>query len=64
MSKHMCKLGQSVKKNLGKIAALVEPPRFVCLDCGRVANQKDRVCEPKRLPGKGRGRRAADSKAG
>jgi hypothetical protein len=55
----MCKLGQSVKKNLGKIAGLVDAPRFVCLDCGRVANEKERVCEPKRLPRSKRAGRAS-----
>jgi hypothetical protein len=47
----MCKLGRSVKKNIDAIAKQVEQPRFVCTDCGRVARDKDRLCEPKRLPG-------------
>jgi len=50
MTKHMCKLGESVKKNIDTIARLVDRPRFVCTDCGRVAHDKDRLCEPKRLP--------------
>ena len=50
MTKHLCKLGQSAKKNLKIIASLVDRPRFVCTDCGRAANEKKRVCEPKRIP--------------
>jgi len=50
MTKHLCKLSQSVKKNFEEIAALVDRPRFVCTDCGRAANEKKRLCEPKRLP--------------
>jgi hypothetical protein len=54
MAKHMCELSQSVKKNFDKIAQLVEQPRFLCTDCGRVADQKKRLCEPKRIPPLGR----------
>lgn len=51
MTKHLCKLSQSVKKNFETIAGLVDRPRFICTDCGRAANEKKRVCEPKRIPG-------------
>jgi len=64
MTKHLCKLSQSVKKNFETIAALVDQPRFICTDCGRAANEKKRVCEPKRLPktrAAGVGKAGADS---
>ena len=51
MTKHLCKLSQSVKKNFETIAGLVDRPRFICTDSGRAANEKKRVCEPKRMPG-------------
>jgi hypothetical protein len=56
MAKHLCKLSESVKKNFETIASLVDRPRFVCTDCGRAANDKKRLCEPKRLPTPKRGR--------
>jgi hypothetical protein len=61
MAKHLCKLSESVKKNFETIAALVDRPRFVCTDCGRAANEKKRLCEPKRLPGQRRNRPKKDS---
>ena len=57
MTKHLCKLSQSVKKNFDTIAGLVDRPRFICTDCGRAANEKKRVCEPKRIPGDRDGQR-------
>jgi transposase-like protein len=56
MAKHLCKLSESVKKNFETIASLVDRPRFVCTDCGRAANDKKRLCEPKRIPAARRGR--------
>jgi hypothetical protein len=65
MAKHLCKLSQSVKKNFETIASLVDRPQFVCTDCGRAANEKKRLCEPKRIPGPRRGRSKKDkSKSG
>ena len=54
MAKHLCELSRSVKKNFETIATLVDRPRFLCQDCGRAVNEKKRVCDPKRLPGKRR----------
>ena len=55
-NKHLCKLSQSVKKNFETIAGLVDGARFICTDCGRAANDKKRLCEPKRIPKSKRGR--------
>jgi hypothetical protein len=60
MTKHLCKLSQSVKKNFETIAGLVDRPRFICTDCGRAANEKKRVCEPKRMPESRGGAKAKD----
>jgi len=58
MTKHLCKLSQSMKKNFETIAGLVDRPRFICTDCGRAANEKKRVCEPKRIPSARTGEKA------
>jgi hypothetical protein len=50
VTKHLCKLCKSLKKNFETIAALVDRPRFLCTDCGRAANDKKHLCDPKRLP--------------
>ena len=39
-------------KNLDRYAKLVDQPKHVCTDCGRVANNKKMLCEPKKLPAK------------
>ena len=52
MGKHLCDLSKSVKKNLDRYARLVDRPKHVCTDCGRVANNKKMLCEPKKLPPK------------
>ena len=31
------------------IVLLVNQPRFVCTNCGRVANKKKNLCSPKRI---------------
>jgi hypothetical protein len=61
MTKHLCKLSQSVKKNFETIASLVDRPRYICMDCGRAVNEKKRVCEPKRIPGHRRSRPKKDA---
>ena len=59
LTKSLCKLSQSMKKNFETIAARVNRPRFLCTDCGRAANEKRWVCEPKRIPGSRGGKAGA-----
>jgi hypothetical protein len=54
VAKELCKLKKSMRKQFEEIAAMVDRPRFLCVDCGRAANEKGRLCEPKRLPTKPR----------
>ena len=49
MSTELCKLKKSLKGDLPTYILLVEQPRFVCLNCGRVANKKKNLCRPERL---------------
>ena len=36
-------------KDLAKLKSVVKNPRYVCRDCGRVANEKKWLCEPVKL---------------
>lgn len=73
MSKSLCKLHDVLTKDIEAYVVLVDRPRYACTDCGRVANDKKNLCEPKRLPapeGKGgsgekkKGRKKDDKKGG
>ncbi len=35
--------------DLKAIASLVNKPKFICKSCGRVANEKKNLCQPKAL---------------
>lgn len=39
-------------KKLSEYAEIVKEPRFMCHTCGRVANKKKNLCEPRKLPTK------------
>jgi len=58
VAKELCKLKKNLSKQFEEIAALVDRPRFLCVECGRAANEKRRLCEPKRIPTKPRERSA------
>ena len=51
MAKSLCKLVE--KKLLNKDPAayidLVSNPKFVCLNCGRIANSKKNLCKPENM---------------
>lgn len=49
MSAELCKLKKSLKGDLPSYILLVNQPRFVCLNCGRVANKKKNLCDPQRI---------------
>jgi len=45
--KHLCDWKKSqIIDNLDSYRELVLEPRFVCKDCGRVANKKTLLCKP------------------
>lgn len=51
MAKSLCKLvGKKIlKKDPVGYIELVSKPRFVCLNCGRVANSKNNLCKPENI---------------
>lgn len=51
MAKSLCKLvGKKIlKKDPAAYLELVSKPRFVCLNCGRVANSKKNLCNPENM---------------
>ena len=50
MSDTLCDLEKLLDRDFDAYCALVVPPRFVCQKCGRAANKKKRLCDPKRIP--------------
>ncbi len=51
MSKELCKLKKSLKKNMKSYVSLVDAPNFVCKKCGRVANAKKNLCDGVKMRG-------------
>ena len=51
MAKRLCKLvGKKIlTKDPAAYLELVSKPRFVCLNCGRVANSKKNLCNPENM---------------
>jgi len=51
MGKSLCKLVEKgvLKDDPDAYKDLVSKPRFICLNCGRVANLKKSLCNPKSL---------------
>lgn len=41
---HLCVLAS--ENRIDKIKELVNDPRFMCFNCGRVADSKDNLCNP------------------
>jgi hypothetical protein len=50
-NKSLCKQveGKALKKDPAAYKKLVDAPRFVCLKCGRAANDKKNLCDPTML---------------
>jgi hypothetical protein len=45
--KSFCKWGkENIKANISDILALTEKPKYVCLNCARVAKRKANLCKP------------------
>lgn len=51
MSKKMCKLVKEdyLEDHLTEYIDIVKKPKYVCKKCGRVADEEDRLCKPKKL---------------
>ena len=51
MSKRLCKLVSDgiLKDDLKAYKKLVNKPKYVCKKCGRVANDEDSLCKPKKM---------------
>jgi hypothetical protein len=49
MARKLCERKKALKKDPDALARLVDQPRFSCTECGRVANKKKYVCEPRKL---------------
>jgi hypothetical protein len=49
MAKSLCDMDKLLKKDIAAYIVLVDQPRFICTKCGRVANKKKNLCEPKKI---------------
>jgi hypothetical protein len=53
MAKTLCDWSKrDLSKHANKLLELVDPPRFFCRKCARVANISKVLCKPSRLPRK------------
>ncbi len=56
MAKTLCDWSKrDLSKHADKLLELVDPPRFFCRKCARVANISKVLCKPSRLPKEKRG---------
>ena len=49
MTKPLCELKKTLKRQLKDYLLLVQDPTHVCKKCGRVSNNKDLLCRPLRM---------------
>ncbi len=51
MGKSLCKLAgkKILKDDPSAYIDLVSKPKFICLNCGRVANSKKNLCKPENM---------------
>jgi hypothetical protein len=49
MGDTLCDLDKLLSHDFDAYCQLVAQPRFVCQSCGRAANKKKRLCDPKRI---------------
>jgi hypothetical protein len=51
MAKSLCKLvgNKILKEEPAAYIDLVSKPRFICFNCGRVANSKKNLCKPENI---------------
>ncbi|MBI9101524.1 MAG: hypothetical protein JEY99_03840 [Spirochaetales bacterium] len=49
-TKKLCKWEKADReKKLEKLKSLVNNPQYVCVKCGRAANEKEIVCKPEKI---------------
>ena len=49
MTKSLCDLKKTLKADLQQYVKLVNHPTHICEKCGRVANDKKRLCKPVKI---------------
>ena len=51
--KPMCKLAKegAHEEDPEGFFAMLDTPRFICMKCGRAANKKKNLCDPKKVAG-------------
>lgn len=49
MSDTLCDLHKLLRHDFDAYCQLIDQPRFVCRHCGRAANKKKSLCEPKKI---------------
>lgn len=49
--KHLCKLVKEnlLEENTEKYISKVDEPKYICKNCGRIANKKNSLCKPGKL---------------
>ena len=48
--KTLCDLDKKeLEKRLPEIMRMVDRPRYICRKCARAANDKDRLCRPRKI---------------
>ncbi len=49
MPKKLCDLKKLLKTDYDAFLQFIQDPTHVCKSCGRVANEKRRLCKPQKL---------------
>ena len=49
MSKTLCELKKTLKRDFESFLSLVDKPTHACRKCGRLANSKKLLCKPVKL---------------
>jgi len=49
MGKELCKQQKMLQNDFAAYVLLVQPPKFVCVKCGRAAKKKKYLCNPQKM---------------